>query len=92
MLCRFFIILEDGYCPKIIINIDTTIMILKNRMIFELGDNLLPIFQHGFLRSEENVNLNNTPGSVLVNVCPVIFSGHSDLINFPWQMLCHIIV
>ena len=26
---------------------------------FWLGDKLLPSFKHGFLRSEENVNLNN---------------------------------
>ena len=37
----------------------TTILFLKNRTIFELGDKLLPVFQHGFLRSEENVNRNN---------------------------------
>ena len=32
---------------------------LKNRTNFGLGDNLLPVFKHGFLKSEENVNLNN---------------------------------
>ena len=26
-----------------------------------LGDTLLPVIKHGFLRSEENVNLNNFP-------------------------------
>ena len=31
---------------------------LNNTTIFGLGDKLLPVFKHGFLRSEENVNLN----------------------------------
>ena len=30
---------------------------LKNRTIFKLEDKLLPVIQHGFLRSEENVLL-----------------------------------
>ena len=32
---------------------------LKNRTIFELGDKLLQVFQHGFFRSKENVILIN---------------------------------
>ena len=32
---------------------------LKNRTIFKLEDKLLPVIQHGFLRSEENVILIN---------------------------------
>ena len=38
---------------------DTAMIFLRNRTNFKLGDKILPVFQHGFHRSEENVNLNN---------------------------------
>ena len=33
-----------------------------------IGDKLLPVFQHGFLRSEENVDLHNLSEVVWENV------------------------
>ena len=54
---------------------DTIMNFCKNSTIVELGDKLLPVFQHGFLRSEKNVVLNNFKhlkvyGRIL---CPIIF-------------------
>ena len=47
-------------CRNHILNISINkIIFLKNRTITELGEKLPPVFQHGFLRSEENANLNN---------------------------------
>ena len=66
----------------------------KNRTNFELGDKLSPVFQHGFLGSEENVTVNKFLHleGVLVFVCPVIFWTLVKLTNFPKQMLCHNII
>ena len=44
---------------------------VQNSLITEnilLQDNLLPVFQHGFLRSAENVDLHNLVGVVWGNV------------------------
>ena len=48
---------------------------LKKRTIFKLEDKLLPVIQHGFLRSEENVILINFEHLKAYgkNMCPVIF-------------------
>ena len=51
--------------------------ILKNRTLLEIGDKLLPVIQHGFLRSEENVipiNSEHQKG-VWENVCLIIFEN-----------------
>ena len=43
----------------------------EQNKIFQQRGKLSPVFKHGFLRSEENVDLNDfyTHGSVSVNVC-----------------------
>ena len=75
---------------QVIQPLDTKIFLMKRNSIALilsqkqnynlLGDNLLPFIKHGFLRSEENVNLNNFPtlDGVWVLMCPVIF----------WIQLC----
>ena len=45
---------------------------LMNKINFVGGDKLLPVFKHGFLRSEENVFPNNF--FYTQNVCGKIFS------------------
>ena len=51
--------------------------VLKNRKIFGLGDKLLPVFKHGFLRSEENINLNNFQHMMVYECwCVLQFYGH----------------
>ena len=52
---------------------------------------LLPVFKHGFFRSEENVNLNNIP-TLDVNECWCVLQFVWILLYKlakTWQMLCH---
>ena len=54
---------------------------LKNRTIFELEDKLLPVIQHGFLRSEENVVLINFEHlKSMGNYVSCTFCGHLCLV------------
>ena len=52
----------------------------EQNKIFQQTDKLLPVFKHAFLRSEENVNLNNlyTHGSVSVNIYLINFGLMAD--------------
>ena len=69
---------------KCLIKNGTTCVILISQdqnNIFQQRDKLLPVFKHGFLTSEENVNLNSlyTHGSVSVNIYLINFDLMADV-------------
>ena len=55
------------------------INVLKNRTIFELEDKLLPVIQHGFLRSEENV--------ILISFEHLKMYGKMCILYFLWTLM-----
>ena len=42
---------------------------LNNRIDFKQRDKLLPVFKHGFLKSEEHLNLNNIKHKMVSQCC-----------------------
>ena len=84
-------------CCNIFFNVDQFVMILVKlcpdfllkQKIFLFGDKLLPVLQHGFLRSAENVYLHNLLvlfGKILFHL--ILYGGIvGNCFTYLWQML-----